>query len=133
MLKHFRTTQRKSLLAASLLLVPSALLSSSAMGANNFTAVHPERGGVLLESGELNAKRVPLPAAKLVPPIDVRRSIFVTDKKIVEELSFADVMQQLVDQSGDPTLTKEKLFQQWWDSQNQRPGIVLRFGDPSLR
>jgi hypothetical protein len=111
-------------MTASLLLMPLALTATSVAAADSFTSVHPERGGVLLESQELNAKRAPIAGAKAVQPIDIRLSIFVTDKKTVEQLSFTEVMQQLVDQSGDKSLTKETLFAQWWDSQNHAPGVA---------
>jgi hypothetical protein len=112
------------ILAGSLLIAPFVLTGSSAAGAESFTSRHPERGGLLLESGELRAKRIPIPGAKPAPAIDVRSSIFVTDKKTVEQLTFSEIMQQLVDQSGDTSLTKEKLFAQWWDSANQKPGVA---------
>src|SRR5688572_28729567 len=61
-------------------------------------------------------------AAK-VYDIDVRRSLVVTEKPILERFSFERVMQQLVDQSGIPGLTPLALFQQWWDTQNPGPGL----------
>lgn len=57
--------------------------------------------------------------------IDVRRSLVVTEKPILERFSFERVMQQLVDQSGVPGLTPVALFQQWWDTQNAGPGLGL--------
>ncbi|HEU5076933.1 MAG TPA: hypothetical protein VFU02_22235, partial [Polyangiaceae bacterium] len=55
--------------------------------------------------------------------VDVRRSLVVTEKPILERFSFERVMQQLVDQSGVPGLTAAELFQQWWDTQNPGPGL----------
>ncbi|HEY6724421.1 MAG TPA: hypothetical protein VI197_10325 [Polyangiaceae bacterium] len=55
--------------------------------------------------------------------VDVRRSLVVTEKPILERFSFERVMQQLVDQSGVPGLTPLALFQQWWDTQNPGPGL----------
>jgi len=57
--------------------------------------------------------------------IDIRRSLVVTEKPILERFSFERVMQQLVDQSGVPGLTARALFQQWWDTQNAGPGLGL--------
>ncbi len=84
----------------------------------NGTAVHPERGGLMLGTSEQRSKPSPYVSGAEKFPIDPRLSIFVTDKRTVEQLTFAEVMQQLVDQGGDPKLTKEDLFARWWDSEN---------------
>ena len=51
------------------------------------------------------------------PEIDPRKSIFITDINIMKKLTFAEVMDQLAKQGGDPRIDKLTLFQQWWDSQ----------------
>lgn len=57
--------------------------------------------------------------------VDVRRSLVVTDKPILERFSFERVMTQLVQQSGVPGLTPVALFQQWWDTQNPGQGLGM--------
>ncbi|MCA1373585.1 MULTISPECIES: hypothetical protein [unclassified Bradyrhizobium] len=73
-----------------------------------------------LEGRQLRAQ--PQPA--IAPIIDVRKSIFVTDENIMEKLTFAEVMDQLAKQGGDPKTDKLALFQQWWDTQAAAPGKV---------
>src|SRR5437773_1391147 len=60
-------------------------------------------------------------AAAVTATLDPRKSVFITDLDTVAKLTFSDVMEQLAQQSSDPTLTKLALFRQWWDSQN-KPG-----------
>ena len=88
-------------------------------------AQHPERRGI----GTL-----PLPdvrAFNLEPglykplQLDARRSLFITDVAIVSEFTFADVMEALAEGSPDGSMTKEALFNQWWDTANQGPGLGL--------
>lgn len=55
--------------------------------------------------------------------IDARRSLVVTEQAILERFSLKRVMDQLVAQSNVPALTSKKLFQQWWDVFNPKPGI----------
>jgi hypothetical protein len=55
--------------------------------------------------------------------IDVRRSLVVTEQPILDRFPFERVLDQLVDQSGVSTLTSRKLFKQWWDTQNPKPGL----------
>ena len=86
----------------------------------NSTAVHPERGGLLLETEEQRFVSPKKPVAG-IPTVDPRLSIFVTDRKTMEQITFKEVMQQLVDQSGDRTLTPQQLFDTWWDSAGQKP------------
>jgi hypothetical protein len=54
--------------------------------------------------------------------IDIRRSLVVTDQTILARFSFERVMNQLAAQSGVANLTGVQLFQQWWDTQNPKPG-----------
>jgi hypothetical protein len=61
-------------------------------------------------------------AVKVVA-IDARRSLAVTDQTILTRFSLQRVLTQLVQQSGVPGLTASALFQQWWDTQNPRPGL----------
>jgi hypothetical protein len=78
----------------------------------------PERGEVPLSASKG-------PPADLLPGVTFNRylSLLVTDVDTVNEISFSAVMGQLASQSGDPLFTKEMLFHQWWDTQNQQPGL----------
>ena len=60
-----------------------------------------------------------------IADVDIRRSLVVTEKPILERFSFERVMQQLVDQAGVAGMTPLLLFQQWWDTQNPGPGLGL--------
>lgn len=57
--------------------------------------------------------------------IDPRRSLVVTEQTILQRFSLKRVMDQLVAQSGVAGLTSAKLFHQWWDTQNPKPGLGL--------
>ena len=73
---------------------------------------HPERGEVLLQDlgfGVAGASRSEL-------KLDPRLSILVTDVETTGQIKFSEVMDQLVKQGGDLSLTKQALFRQWWDS-----------------
>jgi len=80
---------------------------------------HPERGDVRLN--ELRSFGANLPNLAL----NRHLSIFVSDVETVNQIKFSEVMDQLVKQSGDPFLTKQILFDQWWDSAGQGPGLGL--------
>ncbi len=80
---------------------------------------HPERGAVKLDSLRSIGSNLPN------LPLDRHLSIFITDVETMDQIRFSEVMDQLVKQSGDPFLTKEILFHQWWDSAGQRPGLSL--------
>src|SRR5262249_20319700 len=41
------------------------------------------------------------------------------------QIKFSEVMDQLVSQGGDSSLTKLSLFHQWWDTAGQAPGLGL--------
>jgi hypothetical protein len=58
-------------------------------------------------------------------PLNRFLSIFVSDVDTVSQIKFSEVMDKLVSQSGDPLLSKQLLFHQWWDSAGQRPGLGL--------
>jgi hypothetical protein len=55
--------------------------------------------------------------------VDARRSLAVTEQTILARFSFERVMNQLAAQSGVANLTALQLFQQWWDTQNPKPGV----------
>ena len=49
----------------------------------------------------------------------------VTEQSILARFSLQRVMTQLAAQSNVPGLTAKKLFQQWWDVFNPKPGLAL--------
>ncbi len=55
--------------------------------------------------------------------IDARRSLAVTEQNILSRFSLQRVLAQLVAQSAVANLTEAELFQQWWDTQNPKPGV----------
>ena len=57
--------------------------------------------------------------------IDPRRSLAVTDQATLARFSLKRVLDQLVAQSNVSGLTSRRLFQQWWDTQNPKPGLGL--------
>ncbi len=62
----------------------------------------------------------------LNPDIDSRRSLMVTEVNVVSNaISLGEVMDKLVADSGVANLTKRRLWAQWWDTQNQAPGLGL--------
>ncbi len=85
----------------------------------NAPQFHPNRGEVDIDDLEsMEAKRPQLPLNRYL-------SIFVSDVDTMNQIKFSEVMDQLVKQSGDPFLTKQILFHQWWDSAGQGPGLGL--------
>lgn len=88
--------------------------------------LHPERRGIgAVSLPTVKAAAGLKPMAVLAQPIDPRRSLFVTDQRIVSEFRFEEVMATLAAQSPDKQLTKEALFRQWWDTANPSPGLGL--------
>jgi hypothetical protein len=85
----------------------------------NAPRYHPERGAVRLD--QIDSVGASLPNLSLNRYL----SIFVSDVETVNQIKFSEVMDQLVHQSGDPLLTKQILFNQWWDSAGQGPGLGL--------
>jgi len=74
-----------------------------------------------------------LPASAIAPvctdptaDVDPRRSLFVTELDVVQQaFTLEEVLAKLATDSGDPTLTPDLLWQQWWDTQNTSPGLGL--------
>src|SRR6266566_8393475 len=90
------------------------------------------RPGVLLLSAVAIAvlaggarQRAVTPGRELV--LDARRSFVVTDQAILDAFPFERVMNALVARSGTQT-TAVRLYQQLFDTQNPRPGLVARDG-----
>ena len=57
--------------------------------------------------------------------IDPRRSLVVTEEAILARFPLERVMDQLASQSGAANVTALSLWQQWWDTQNPKPGLGL--------
>ena len=87
--------------------------------------------------GPANFSAAP-PQASLVcgdtPDIDPRRSLAITEQALLTGFTFERVMQQIVDTSGEPGLTREDLYGRWWDFLNPAPGFFpeARHCDDSL-
>src|SRR5438105_4686386 len=88
------------------------------------------RPGVLLLSAIAIAvlaggarQRAVTPGRELV--LDARRSFVVTDQAILDAFPFERVMNALVARSGTQT-TAVRPYQQLFDTQNPRPGLVAR-------
>ncbi|MET0790264.1 MAG: hypothetical protein ABW061_01970 [Polyangiaceae bacterium] len=64
-------------------------------------------------------------AEPLLTAVDIRRSLVVTEVSMLEGFSLQRVLGQLAAQSGVPGLTPKRLFQQWWDIFNPKPGLGL--------
>ena len=68
-------------------------------------------------------QRAVTPGRELV--LDARRSFIVTDQAILDAFPFERVMNALLARSGTQT-TAVRLYQQLFDTQNPRPGLVAR-------
>jgi hypothetical protein len=99
----------------------STLFGQDTRGATLKRYHHPERGEVLLRDLGVGVAKATLPELKLDP----RLSILVTDVKTTDQIKFSEVMDQLVKQGGDSSLTKDALFRQWWDTAGPAPGLGL--------
>jgi hypothetical protein len=96
----------------------------------------PVRVACVWTLGALLAVALPGCSAEVVTPavtaehqalqgtIDPRRSLAVTDTAILARFPLKRVLDQLVAQSGVAGLTSRRLFQQWWDVMNPRPGLA---------
>jgi hypothetical protein len=102
-----------------------------AQSANAEPDHNPERRGIrLLKDDDIRKLSTPRTKPKTFP-LDERKSIFVTDVEILKLFTFDELMERLVRDSGSHTLTKEQLFQQWWDTANPKPAFNLPFGGPN--
>jgi hypothetical protein len=92
---------------------------------------NPERRGIrLLKDDDIRKLSTPRTKSKAFP-LDERKSIFVTDVEILKLFTFDEVLERLVRDSGSRTLTREQLFQQWWDTANPKSTFNLPFGGPN--
>src|ERR1035438_7796138 len=91
---------------------------------------NPERRGIrLLKDEDIRALSTPRKKPKTFP-LDERKSIFVTDITILKLFTFDELMERLASESS-PKITKELLFQQWWDTANPKTAFNLSFGGPN--
>jgi hypothetical protein len=92
---------------------------------------NPERRGIrLLKDDQIRALSTPRTTARTFP-LDERKSIFVTDVAILKLFTFDELMEQLASESKHKKVTKEQLFQQWWDSANSKSTFDLPFSGPN--
>ncbi|HZI11276.1 MAG TPA: hypothetical protein VE153_12905, partial [Myxococcus sp.] len=54
--------------------------------------------------------------------VDERKSLFVTDEAILSRFGFQRVMDTITQRAG-VTNTSLSVYQQWWDTQNKKPGL----------
>jgi hypothetical protein len=64
-------------------------------------------------------------AVQPAPNVDARRSLAITDQPILVNFGLQRVLQQIITTSGVSGLSPTTLFQQWWDTQNPKPGLGL--------
>jgi hypothetical protein len=106
-------------------------IASAAERFNEEPNSNPERRGIrLLKDDDIRRLSTPRKKPKTFP-IDERKSIFVTDVEILKLFTFDELMERLVRGNGDRKLTKERLFQQWWDTANPKATFDLPFGGPN--
>jgi hypothetical protein len=106
--------------------VPPAFAQSTGAEPNH----NPERRGIrLLHDDDIRSLSTRRTHGKAVP-IDERKSIFVTDVEILKLFTFEELMDRLVEDSGSHTLTRDTLFQQWWDTANPKATFSLPSVDP---
>lgn len=91
---------------------------------------NPERRGIGTRTNEEVGKYSGKHKATQIK-IDERKSLFVTDVEILKHFTFDELMERLVQDSGSRTLTKEKLFQQWWDTANRGSEFNLGLNGPN--
>ncbi len=56
-------------------------------------------------------------------PLTIERSFAVSDLAILDAFRFERVLAALAERSNVPGMTAEKLFRQWFDTQNPKPGL----------
>ena len=79
--------------------------------------------GCLLLSVAARRRVVSPPPAP--PPIDIMRSMVIVDPAILQAFDFQRVLQTLVDRGGATATTPLGLYQQWFDTQNPKPGLAV--------
>jgi hypothetical protein len=80
-------------------------------------APHSDRGGIGMTPPAPGVEESPALA-----PIDIRRSLAVTEKSILARFNGRRVFSKLAADNGGTGFTPEQLFRQLWDTQNPAPG-----------
>jgi hypothetical protein len=84
-----------------------------------------DRGGIGMMPPVPAPSPAPTPGTEESPvlaPLDIRRSLAVTEKSILARFGGRRVFTQLVAGHGGTGFTPEQLFRQLWDTQNPAPG-----------
>jgi hypothetical protein len=84
-------------------------------------AQNAERRGIGLIPNQTVRAMAALPAGAAPVNVDPRRSLFVTDATILASFTFGEVMAAIARSAPGGSLTKEKLFAEWWDTANKSP------------
>jgi hypothetical protein len=117
-----------------LLAVLLLLIQPNRAGGQEVTARpdrNPERRGIrLLSDSQIRALSAPRKTPKTFP-LDERKSIFITDQAILSLFTFDRLMERLAAESKAHKVSKEDLFQQWWDTANLKASFNLPFGGPN--
>jgi hypothetical protein len=66
----------------------------------------------------------PPPSREQITSLDARRSMVVTDVALLAGFTFQRFLDQLITRGGIHNLTSAQLFQQWFDTQNPKPGLA---------
>lgn len=109
-------------------------LQAEALAGQNASREHdrnPERRGIRRLSDD-DIRKLSTPRVKPKTfPLDERKSIFITDQAILNLFTFDELMERLASESGPHKISKEQLFQQWWDTANPKTAFNLSFGGPN--
>jgi hypothetical protein len=92
---------------------------------------NPERRGIRMLKDE-DIRKLSSPRKKSIPVnLDPRKSIFITDQAILNLFTLDELMEKLARESKSHKISKEQLFQQWWDTANVKTGFNVSFGGPN--
>jgi len=69
------------------------------------------------------ARRRSVRSTNPIPVLNLERSFAITDRVTLAPFRFERVLDALVARSNVPGMTAEKLFRQWFDTQNPKPGL----------
>ncbi|MCK1604766.1 hypothetical protein IVB02_26020 [Bradyrhizobium sp. 166] len=116
-MRFSKSTHYCLLLACVSVLGISAISTMTVAQVDQVTASHPERGGIDLQFALKDASPDKLAAPAPARPIKIepRRSLFITE--VLSGLTFAEVIDNLLQDGGANKPSKEALFHQWWQTQ----------------
>ena len=107
------------------------LSSAIAQSVNTEPDRNPERRGIRrLTDDEIRKLSSPRTTPRAFP-LDERKSVFVTDVAILKLFTFDELMETLASESESHKLTKERLYQQWWDTANLQATFNFPYGGPN--